>query len=92
MAQLTQLSGGLAASRPAGWQAFEYEFWAEIMAHTHNFLEYFEAKWDVEGAEDSIQKIRDNVIRDDHIDINVLIDNSDKNRVWLCGLSTSVCN
>ncbi|KAF3050389.1 hypothetical protein E8E11_010430 [Didymella keratinophila] len=65
--------------QPTGWVPFEYEFWAEIMAHTDNFLEYFTAKWDVEGAEEGIQKIRDTVIRDGHIDINMLMDNSDEN-------------
>ncbi|KAJ4404971.1 hypothetical protein N0V91_005514 [Didymella pomorum] len=54
MAQLQQLTGGLAAKQPTGWVPFEYEFWAEIMAHTDNFLEYFTAKWDVEGAEEGI--------------------------------------
>lgn len=44
MAQLHQLNGGLAANQPASWVPFEYKFWAEIMAHTDNFLEYFAAK------------------------------------------------
>jgi len=82
MAQLQQFTGGLAANRPAsGWVPFEYEFWAEIMAHTDNFLEYFSAKWDVDGAEEGIQEVREKVIRDGHIDINMLMDNSDENGV-----------
>lgn len=45
MAQLQQFTGGLAANQPASsWVPFEYKFWAEIIAHTDNFLEYFSAK------------------------------------------------
>jgi hypothetical protein len=51
------------------------------MAHTNNFLEYFTAKWDVKGAEEGIQKIQDTIIRNGHIDINMLIDNSNENGV-----------
>lgn len=51
------------------------------MAHTDKSLEYFSAKWDVDGAEEGIQEVREKVIRDGHIDINMLMDNSDENGV-----------
>jgi hypothetical protein len=56
MAQLLQLNSGLAAATPAGWQPFEYEFWAEILAHTDNFFAYFREKWDVSGARELIDE------------------------------------
>ncbi|KAF2631288.1 hypothetical protein BU25DRAFT_488684 [Macroventuria anomochaeta] len=82
MAQLSQLNSGLVAqSTPAGWQPFEYEFWAEILAHTDNFFAYFREKWDVSGAQELIDEVEQKVVKDGHIDINMLMDKSSENGV-----------
>ena len=73
----------MAAAIPAGWQPFEYEFWAEILAYTDNFFAYFREKWDVSGARELIDEVKEKVFRDSHININMLIDKSSKNGVTI---------
>lgn len=51
------------------------------MAHTDKFLEYFSAKWDVEGVEEGIKEVREKVIRDGHINMNTLMDSSNEHGV-----------
>ena len=84
IAQLQQLNNGLAAQsgqsssrQSSEWLPFEYEFWGEIYQHTMHFLEYFEARWDVAGGKEAVQRIKDTVIKEGHIDINMLMDSSE---------------
>lgn len=81
MAQLQQLNGAavLSAGRQSSsnWQPFEYEFWGEIWQHTQNFLKYFRQHWDVKGADAAVTKLENEVVRDGHIDINMLMDDSE---------------
>lgn len=42
-----------------------------------HFLDYFEANWDVIGGKEAAQHIKDRVIKEGHIDINMLMDNSE---------------
>lgn len=80
MAQLQQHNSGMAAQsspQSSNWQPLEYEFWGEIYAHTLNFLGYFRTKWEPPGAEEFMDKIKKDVVDAGHIDINMLMDDSE---------------
>ena len=50
---------------------FEYEFWGEISAHTLNFWKYFKSKWDAPGCAEFMQRLKEKVFDEGHIDINM---------------------
>lgn len=85
MAQLQLLNGGTglqsAGHKASQWVPFKYKFWGEIVAHTMNFFDYFKAKCTVANAEDVINHIIKTVVRDAHIDINMLMDDTSENGV-----------